>query len=313
LFEDAAEYATQGPYLCLPNSISTMEGRILNDYPRIDGLRGTTMGKKRRFWFSRTFLIIVGSIFALLILVYGWGFQTLLSWKLRHEAKCLPVLAFTPQPLPVVSSNDAVGTKLSNAGYWFEVPWDDLNPERTKFVGKFGVFVFRSGRVISFFPPGPPEGELLATAEKSFGDKDGTLRQMFGAESVESNYAFEKTLLESTPTAMRPWMSKRDAVRTSFLLLIKGVSSVGGETGIFKVTAGGWNGFQLGDPAKSPKKVTLELYDAQDRHIEIIFGLPTNPEGHITQADINRVLETLKPSDPLATQARAQEKTIATN
>src|SRR5580704_10321836 len=170
---------------CLPIRMSTMETRIHDNYPRIDGLRGTTMDKERRLWFSRTFLIIVGSIFALLILAYGWGFQTLLSWKLRHEAKRFPVLAFTPQPLPVVSSNYAVGTKLSDAGYCFEVPWDDLNPERTKFVGRFGVFVFRSGRVISFFPPGPPEGELLATAEKSFGDEDGTLRQMFGAESVD--------------------------------------------------------------------------------------------------------------------------------
>jgi hypothetical protein len=51
--------------------------------------------------------------------------------------------------------------------------------------------------------------------------------------------------------------------------LIKGVSSVGGETGVFKVTAGGWNGFQFDDPAKNPKQVTFELYDAQDRHVEI--------------------------------------------
>jgi hypothetical protein len=271
------------------------------------------MTKRRRFWLSRTFLIVVGSIFALLILAYGWGFQTLLSWKLRHEAKRFPVLALTPQVLPVVQPNSAAGTKLTDAGFDFEVPWNDLDPGRTKFVGKFGVFVFRAGRVISFFPPGPAQGELLGTAEKSFDDKNGNLKQLFGPDSVKSNYIFHKTLLESTPATMRPWMSKRDAVRTSFLLLIKGVSSVGGETGIFQVAAGGWRGFQFDDPSRRPKKVTLELYDAQDRHIEIIFSLATNPEASITQADVNRVLQTLRPTDQLTSPAAIpREDTIAT-
>jgi hypothetical protein len=270
------------------------------------------MGIKRRFWFSRTFLIIIGSIFALLILAYGWGLQSLMSWKLRQEAKRFPVLALTPQILPAVEANPALGTKLSDAGLTFEVPWDDLDPKKTKYVGKFGVFVFRSGRVISFFPPGPKEGELLGFVEKSFDDKDGNLRQLFGPESVKSNYILHKTLLESTPAAMRPWMSRREAVRTSFLLLIKGVSSIGGETGIFKVAAGGWNGFQFDDPAKSPKKVTLELYDTEDRHVEIIFSYPPTVEGRITQGDVNRVLQSLKPADQLTTQTTIpHENTIA--
>lgn len=270
------------------------------------------MSRKRRFWFSRTFLIVVGMIFALLSLVYGWGLQTLMSSRLRQEAKRIPVLARTPQKLPAVMPNPDVGTKLSDAGFSFEVPWDDLDSEKTKYIGKFAVFVFRSGRVISFFPPGPKEGDLLGTAEKSFDDKNGNLRQLIGPESVASNYIFHKTLLESTPATMMPWMSKRDAVRTSFLLLLKGVSSVGGETGIFKLTAGGWNGFQFDDPAKRPKTVTLELYDAEDRHVEISFGLPANPGGGITQADINRVLETLKADDQLSTQTTIlRENTIA--
>ncbi|MGB9463475.1 MAG: hypothetical protein WBR10_00040, partial [Candidatus Acidiferrum sp.] len=149
-------------------------------------------------------------------------------------------------------------------------------------------------------------------AEKSFDDKNGNLRQLFGSESVKSNYIFHKTLLESTPATMWPWMSRRDAVRTSFLLLLKGVSSVGGETGIFKVIEGGWNGFQFDDPTKNPKRVTLELYDAQDRHVEISFGLPAGPKGRITQGDVNRVIETLKPADQATTQTRiSRENTIA--
>jgi hypothetical protein len=80
--------------------------------------------------------------------------------------------------------------------------------------------------------------------------------------------------------------------------MIKAISSVGGETGLFKASANDWKGFQFDDPAKQPKKVTLELYDSQDRHVEIIFV--TKKDADITQADINRALETLKPLDQLS-------------
>jgi hypothetical protein len=62
----------------------------------------------------------------------------------------------------------------------------------------------------------------------------------------------------------------------------------------------------------SVERVTLELYDAEDRHVEIIFGLPASPGGGITQADINRMLETLKADDQLTTQTTIpRENTIA--
>jgi hypothetical protein len=67
-----------------------------------------------------------------------------------------------------------VGTRLSDAGFSFAVPWDDLDSEKTKYIGKLAVFVFRSGRAMNFFPPGPKEGDLLGTAEKSFDDKTAT-------------------------------------------------------------------------------------------------------------------------------------------
>jgi hypothetical protein len=255
------------------------------------------MGEKGRFWFSRTFLLIVGSIAVLLIVAYGWGFQTVLSWKLRQEAKSLPVLALTPQPLPGVKPNSAVGTKLSDAGFAFEVPWDDLDTPRTKYVGQIAVYAFRSGRAVSFYPPSRTHEDLLSTAERSFGDQRGTLRQLFGPETVRTNYIFQKTMLELTPARMKPWMDRQEAARTSFLLLIKGVSSVGGETGIFNIEANGWKGFQFDDPTNRPKKITLELYDSQDRHIEIIFGPGKTADAAIFQADINRVIWTLVPVD----------------
>ena len=78
--------------------------------------------------------MIVSGILALLFLVYGWGLETL-----------------RPQILPAVGPNPAVGTRLSDAGFSFAVPWDDLDSEKTKYIGKLAVFVFRSGRAMNFF------------------------------------------------------------------------------------------------------------------------------------------------------------------
>lgn len=254
------------------------------------------MREKRRFWFSRAFLATIGSIFFLLILAYCWGPQIVMSWKLRHEAKADPVLALTPQKLPEVRPNSTVGTKLSDAGFSFEVPWDDLDTQKTKFVNQMAVYTFRSGRVLTFFGPSPTHEDLMSTVQKTFGGT--SISAVFGPEATKSNYNFHKTMLELTPSRMTPWMNQRDAIRTSMLLMIKAISSVGGNTGIFNVDANGWRGFQFDDPTKKPKSVTLELYDLQDHHVEVIFRPGKDAVTTISQADINRVLWTLTPADP---------------
>jgi hypothetical protein len=273
------------------------------------------VGEKRRFWFSRTFLIVVGSILGLLLLAYGWGLQIWSSWRFRQEAKQFPVLNMTPQPLPWVDANRADGMRVADAGFTFEVPWTDSDTQKTKYVGKIAIFVFRSGKVVEFFPPGPPDGDLIGTAEKSFADKDGNLRKLFGAASVKSNYAFQKTLLETTPAMVTPWMSQRESIRDGFVLLLKAVSSVGGDTGLFKVEGRGWKGFQFDDPGKKPKKITLELYDTQDRHAEVIFYNSAKAgEASISQADINRVLTTLRPTNQLTSSVTGPaQNTVAAN
>lgn len=264
------------------------------------------MAERRRFRFSRTFLLIVGSIAFVLILAYGWGIQIVMSWKFRQEVKSIPVLAITPQELPEVNPNLAAGTKLSNAGFSFEVPWEDLDTQKTKLVNQIAVYAFRSGRVLTVFGPSPTHEDLMSTVQKTFG---GTpVWQVFGPEATKSNYIFHKTILELTPARMTPWMNQSNAIRTSMLLLIKGVSSVGGETGIFNVEANDWKGFQFDDPAKKPKRVTLEVYNSQDQHIEIIFQPGKGEAGLISQADVNRVLWTLAPMGTVASKAVSDTK-----
>jgi hypothetical protein len=250
--------------------------------------------EKRKFRFSRIFLSVVGSIVFLLFAVYSWGLQTMVWWQYKGFSKSAPMLKLTPQDLPSTSANLAGGMRLSHAGFEFEVPWADLDGQKSKFIKNIAVYTFNSGRVVEFFGPGPDHDYLLSSVEKSFGGKKG-LRSLFGEQATKSDYSFRRTLLEQTPDGLKPWMNQREAYRVSMLLLIKGVASVGGETGLFNVEWQGWKGFQFDNPDKKPMRVTLELYDSNDQHVEIVFLPGKQGDAGITQADVIRVLHTLKP------------------
>jgi hypothetical protein len=195
--------------------------------------------------------------------------------------------------------------RLSHAGFEVEVPWADLDSEKCKFVKNIAVFAFKSGRVLEFFGPSPNHEDLLFTAEQSLGDKQGNLRRLFGEQATKSGYIFHKTLLEQTPDELKPWMKQREAVRVSTLLMLKAISSVNRETGLFNVEKQGWKGFQFDNPLKQPKRVTLELYDSKDQHVEIIFFPGKQGDASITQSDVNRVLQTLAPAVVNATAAES--------
>jgi hypothetical protein len=73
-----------------------------------------------------------------------------------------------------------------------------------------------------------------------------------------------------------------------------GVESKHGLTGIFRIGANGWKGFQFDDPAQNPKSVQVDLYDSQHRHIVMIFKSKEGARTKVTQADINLAIGTLR-------------------
>jgi len=251
----------------------------------------------RRFLFSRTFLLVVVAVAGILAYGYLWGTQTVLAFTLRHQAKKAVILDEKPQPMASLEANSAPGMKLVHAGFSFEVPWDDLDLPNCKFGGNIAVFKFRSGRTLSFFGPGDNHEDPLSTVGRSLGDGKGNMKALFGTDTTRTNYSFQRALLEATPHDVSPFSPRQEAVRSSMLLIMKRVSAVGGETGLFEVKANGWKGFQFDDPSKSPRKVTLEVYDNQDRKIEIVFCPGKPGQAGVSQADINRVLQSLHTTD----------------
>ena len=133
-----------------------------------------------------------------------------------------------------------------------------------------------------FLDPSPNHEDLLSTMEKALGTTEGNLKKLLGAEATKTNYAFHRAILEETPGRISLFTPQRNAIRSSMLLVVKAISSVGGETGLFEVQSSGWRGFQFDDPSKRPKRITLELYDNQDQHIEIIFSPGATEDAGLT-------------------------------
>lgn len=254
---------------------------------------------EKKHGFSRTFLVVVGGLLVLVFAAYMWGVQTVLFFKMRSEQKTVPLLGFTPQELPSLLVNQNAGTKLRRNGCAFEVPWTDADETKSKESEHFSVFAFHSGYRVEVFGPDSPDQGLASTAQRAFDGADSeTFRRIIGPETIASNYRFEKAALEETPSRIRPWTNKREAIRAMFLLVVKLTSSVGGDTGIFSVQAKGWRGFQFGDPEKKPKTVVLKLFDARDRQVEIVFWHGDGPP-NLTQADINRSIRTLSSGESM--------------
>jgi hypothetical protein len=209
--------------------------------------------------------------------------------KFRSMAKKSPILWMTPLPLETTEASRATGTKLSNDGYEFEVPWKDLETDKVVRRDNIAAFVFRSGIGITYFGL-RNNGGLISLLQ----GRQAGLGRILGEDAVQSDYALQKATLDQTPGMLTPWISRRDAARISTLLNIKLIDEREAATGIFRLEINGWKGFQFGDPARKPNHVTLNLYDSQYQHVRIIFARAKDAQTEVTQLDINRVVQTLR-------------------
>ena len=168
---------------------------------------------------------------------------------------------------------------------------------RSKRVNNIAVFIFHSGIGISFFGPALSPMTDANAQPQSAAIKEG-LKRILGEDATRSDYALRNAVLEATPQKLKPWIPRIRAIQLATLLSIKGsVESIHGQTGIFRIAANDWKGFQFDDPAKSPKGVQVDLYDPRDRHIVMVFKSKEGAQTQVTQADINLAIETLRASE----------------
>ena len=232
----------------------------------------------------------IAGVIVLLSGLYAWffGFQTMMIVQARSIARKAPVVRLVPQNLPDTSTSTAKGMKLSYLGYDFEVPWDDLDPGKTKVLPNHVVLAFRSGKVLMF--SAGQAHELAATLMET-SDKE-MMRQLYGDARLASDYALMSLILNSAPQKMTLLTPRREIASQSSLIVIKAVMAPE-ESGIYNLETSDLKGFQWGDPQARPRLVSAELF-GKDCDLGFVFfgpgkGLPLG----VSQAEINRVVQSV--------------------
>jgi hypothetical protein len=224
---------------------------------------------------------------------YLWvfGLQTFFALEARNIARRMPVVKKEPVELPDLSISRTAGKKLSYFGYEFEVPWDDVDETKIRIIGgNKAIIPFHSGNVLSVWT-GSSHDFVNTVLSSGKIDRD-TFRQIYGDKALESDYFFQRIMLETTPDQITPFISKRRAVSLSMLLLMKGISAPrGADSGIFVVRTGDFSGFQFGRP-QITSTFNVELSSDSDS-LDFIFGQKVNGPTIISQPDVNRILQTI--------------------
>lgn len=223
--------------------------------------------------------------------IYLWffGVQTTSALMVRYQFRKLPDVAKTPVPLSDSSISSVSHRTASYFGYEFELPSDDVDEKKDKNFGTIHVSYFRSGNAFWFstFPPKNFVNEVMKTGNLDPQD----LKQLYGEDALESDYAFHRKMLELTPSEITPFTSRRQAISGQVLLLIKAISMPKASSGIFLIQTRDFKGFQFENPQARPSRITVELF-SNEGGIDVIFmQKPGGPA--ISQAEINRVIHSI--------------------
>ena len=241
------------------------------------------------------------AFFVVLVLsvAYLWffGFQTVIALGVRYLARKTPVVEMTPTPLPNLSASLSAGKQLSYFGYEFVVPWDDIDQAKTRMISdNKAIIAFQSGNSLSVWH-GSPRAFVNSVLSNDKIDPS-TLRRMYGDEALSSDFALYRTILQTTPENIIPFMSTRDAASRAVLLIVKGtILPRGTKSGVFTVSAGEFSGFQFGSPQNPSGEVSVRLF-SDSNSFNFIFNQKPGGPTVISQPDINRILQTLHTAPP---------------
>jgi hypothetical protein len=250
------------------------------------------MGRRRMTKRQRKLILWVNLFLVTGFCAWHFGVATLFVLETRYVGWKFPVVRKTPVELTDLSISQVSGQRLSYFGYEFEVPWD-IDQEKTKQIGKMELIAFRSGNAILFSRAAPKEFvQTFLSATKVDQDK---VRRLWGEEALKSDYSLHRLILEATPGEVSLFTRREDAVRSSMLILFKGIMMPrDGESGIFRVRTDKFRGFQYGDPQMRPKSLNVEIF-ADDGGLYFVFAQRSEgPAPAITQAEINRVIQTVR-------------------
>jgi len=236
---------------------------------------------------------MIGGV-AVLVFAYAWflGLATAFALEARYIGWKMPIVRKTPVDLPDLSVSPQQSHKLTYFGYEFEVPWE-VDEAKTKQTGKIQRITFRSGNTLLFSKMAPKEFvDTFLSGAKADPER---LRKLYGEDALASDYALYRQILEATPAKVSLFTPRREAVGEAMLLVIKGIMiPSGGETGIFRIRTGDFQGFQYGDPLRRPKSLEVKIFSNDGGLAFLFVQQEKGPVPPITQAEVNRTIQSIR-------------------
>lgn len=245
------------------------------------------MSKRKRILMGIGIAIVTISVY-----LYFFGEQTAFGLMERYKCRKIPVAWETPVPLGDLSIASNSHRKASFCGYEFELPWDDVDEQKTETVGSMQVIAFRSRNAFRFscYPP----RDFVSAVIKDMNLDPKAFRGAYGDAAFESDYDFHRVILSVTPHAITLFTPDPEVRRDSVLLFIKAIAMPTTDSGIFMVQTPEFRGFQFGAPQRWPYRITDELFSDQGGIDLTFFQDQHGSAPALSQAEINRVVQSVR-------------------
>jgi hypothetical protein len=240
--------------------------------------------KRRLCWLGA--FVVVGGVY-----VWLFGIQTFFALNARRMGRQVPIVNSVPVDLQDLTISAAKGEKLFYLGAEFEIPWDDLDHQKTRVNGHWVFLTFRSGLAM-IVCVNPPDEFIKMMAKDKMPDPQ-LFQVLYGPDALHSDYSVYKAMFEATPRQITLLTPSNRAVGLSVIILLKAIMPPTTDWAIFNVHSQEFKGFQLGDPVRRPQKMCVKLI-SDDLELEINFMQnPKGPRPPITQAELNRIIQSV--------------------
>ena len=233
------------------------------------------------------------AITTIAVLAWCFGPQTL-DW---HQAKKMgesqPCLGFGVQPMAIENIDVAPGTTEVFFGYEFEVPWSYVEAKVNR---EMLTLMAANGHALMFWDPAATHNLFADTSKPiQHPNMKDALGFVVGKEAARSNYELVKRTLNITPEQITPMLSNREANGRMILLRMKSAVYCGkGRPAFYSYKQGGLNCLQLGGFGAG-QVIEVKCFDELDRELDFHFSARQDASTALTQAEINRVVQTLRP------------------
>jgi hypothetical protein len=183
--------------------------------------------------------------FVVLSGAYLWffGVQTFFALYARRIGRQIPIVKSVPVELQDLTVSKVQGEKLSFLGAEFEVPWDDVDEQKTRIAGNWVGIQFRSGRAI-ILCVSPPKGFINGMSKDKTPDPK-LFEGIYGSEVLRSDYALHKAIFETTPSQITLFTPANRAAGLSSVILIKAIMPPTTDWAIYNIRSKDFEGFQL--------------------------------------------------------------------